>query len=148
MRLSRRLFLGLLPATICLSGCGSKPRVVLYCAEDRDFAVGVLKDFTGDTGLEVMPKFDTEANKSVGLYSESSPRRTAALRRVLEQRDPQTRSACSSRGCWSPTTAPPRRPIPNGRGRRTHLARLRRPARVLIVNTKLVREKERPKKSC
>ncbi len=61
----------------CLPGCGASPatapgsrRVVLYCAQDREFAEDVLKDFTRRTGLEVVPRFDTEANKSVSLYED------------------------------------------------------------------------------
>src|SRR5205085_9672510 len=54
-----------------VSGCGrSKPRVVLYCAQDREFAEGLLADFTKAENLEAVPKFDTEADKSVSLYVE------------------------------------------------------------------------------
>ena len=67
---SRRVFLASLGA-LGLSGCGkAAPRVVLYCAQDREFALGVLETFREYTGLEVVPKFDTEQNKSVGLYTE------------------------------------------------------------------------------
>ena len=56
---------------ILVSGCGkAKPRVVLYCAQDREFAEGLLADFGRDTGIDVALKFDTEAEKSVGLYTE------------------------------------------------------------------------------
>jgi iron(III) transport system substrate-binding protein len=59
-----------------LSGCGTsisgdpKTRVVLYCAQDREFAEDILKEFTTKTGVEVAPRFDTEANKSVSLYED------------------------------------------------------------------------------
>jgi iron(III) transport system substrate-binding protein len=46
------------------------PRVVLYCAQDQDFARDVLEEFRRRTGLAVAPKFDTEADKSVSLYLE------------------------------------------------------------------------------
>jgi len=49
---------------------GSGPRVVLYCAQDREFAEDVLERFRLRTGLRVVPKFDSEANKSVSLYVE------------------------------------------------------------------------------
>ena len=56
-----------------LSGCGrSKERVVLYCAQDREFAEEILPDFTSQTGLEVIPKYDIESEKSVGLALEIS----------------------------------------------------------------------------
>ena len=44
--------------------------MVLYCSQDREFAAGLLEQFSQQTNLPVVPKFDTEANKSVGLYRE------------------------------------------------------------------------------
>src|ERR1051326_7210454 len=71
--MNRRHFLrtaaALAPAVI--AGCRSdKGRVVLYCAQDREFAEELLGDFTSQTGLAVTPKYDTEADKSVSLYEE------------------------------------------------------------------------------
>jgi iron(III) transport system substrate-binding protein len=53
-------------------GCGSsaKYRVVLFCAQDQQFAEASLADFTEKSGLPVAPKFDTEADKSLSLYVE------------------------------------------------------------------------------
>jgi iron(III) transport system substrate-binding protein len=54
-----------------VSGCSaSKPRVVLYSAQDEEFADQLLRDFTQQTGLAVATKYDTEADKSVSLYVE------------------------------------------------------------------------------
>src|SRR5206468_39709 len=54
-----------------LSGCPrAEPRVVLYCSQDREFAVGLLEQFHRQFRLAVVPKFDTEASKSVSLYNE------------------------------------------------------------------------------
>src|SRR5881392_1994883 len=55
-----------------IAGCGPshKNRVVVYCAHDREFAEPILHDFAKETGLEVVPRWDTEANKSVGLYED------------------------------------------------------------------------------
>jgi iron(III) transport system substrate-binding protein len=54
--------------TLGLVGCQRpESRVVVYCAQDREFAERVFADFERETGLAVVPKFDTEANKSVGL---------------------------------------------------------------------------------
>jgi iron(III) transport system substrate-binding protein len=56
----------------CLVGCArsAKDRVVVYCAHDREFAEPILQDFAKQTGLDVVPRWDTEANKSVGLYED------------------------------------------------------------------------------
>ncbi len=48
----------------------SGQRVVLYCAQDQEFAVGILERFRAETGLRVGAKYDTEADKSVSLYLE------------------------------------------------------------------------------
>ena len=65
-----RVWIGWLVA-LTVAGC-SKPeaRVVVYCAQDQEFAEGVFADFTKDTQVAVAPKFDTEANKSVSLAAE------------------------------------------------------------------------------
>jgi iron(III) transport system substrate-binding protein len=54
------------------AGChsGSANRVVVYCAQDREFAEEILNRFTDRTGLQVPARFDTEANKAVGLYED------------------------------------------------------------------------------
>src|SRR5262249_45419699 len=58
---------------VCCPGCprsASEPRVVLYCAQDEEFAVPILEEFRHSSGLTVAPKYDTEADKSVSLYQE------------------------------------------------------------------------------
>ena len=62
---------GMILGIALMVGCGgSKPRVVLYCAQDQEFAEQSLGEFTHRTGLQVAPKYDTEADKSVSLYLE------------------------------------------------------------------------------
>ena len=58
-------------ALLLLTGC-TRPadRVVVYCAQDQEFAAGTFAAFAAETGLAVAPKFDTEANKSVSLVEE------------------------------------------------------------------------------
>ncbi len=69
LRYCRRTFLtvaGLALAT----GCGGPPPpdLVVYAALDGEFSEPILKDFGKEHGLNVAPKFDTEAYKTVGLY--------------------------------------------------------------------------------
>ncbi|MBX7103845.1 MAG: extracellular solute-binding protein [Gemmataceae bacterium] len=52
-------------------GCGRPAeRLVLYCAQDRPFAEGILSGFEKASHVTVDAKYDTEANKSVGLFRE------------------------------------------------------------------------------
>jgi len=44
--------------------------VVVYCALDKEFSDPMLKQFERETGIRVLPKFDQESNKTVGLASE------------------------------------------------------------------------------
>src|SRR5947208_340712 len=41
--------------------------LVVYCAHDAEFSEQVLRDFTRQTGIPVVPRYDTEATKSLGL---------------------------------------------------------------------------------
>jgi iron(III) transport system substrate-binding protein len=52
-----------------LAGCWSStgPEVVVYTALDAEFSQPILREFTADTGIKALPKFDTESTKTVGL---------------------------------------------------------------------------------
>ena len=65
-------FAVVLLALLPMMGCrrDSSQRVVVYCAHDREFAEEILKDFDKQSGLKVDVRWDTEANKSVGLYED------------------------------------------------------------------------------
>jgi len=52
----------------CLSP--SPQEVVVYTALDKDFSQPIFDDFTQQTGITVLAKFDTEATKTVGLVNE------------------------------------------------------------------------------
>jgi iron(III) transport system substrate-binding protein len=67
---TRAVLVALIPLLL-LAGCSKPaPRVVLYSAQDQEFAEKVLAEFTKRTGLAVTPKYDTEATKSVSLTAE------------------------------------------------------------------------------
>ncbi|HQR05800.1 MAG TPA: extracellular solute-binding protein [Gemmatales bacterium] len=65
--LTRFVCLGCL---LLLVGCQSRAneRVVLYCSQDREYAEGILEDFTRKTGIQIDFRGDTESNKSISLY--------------------------------------------------------------------------------
>jgi iron(III) transport system substrate-binding protein len=138
------LLLVLLP-TGC-SGRDDTSRVVLYCALDRDFAEQALDVFHRRTGLAVETKFDSEANKSVGLYEDL----------VREARHPRcdvhwnneilATVRLQRQGLLEPYDSPSAAPYPTRYKARDHTwhafaAR----ARVLLVNTDLVPTAERPR---
>jgi iron(III) transport system substrate-binding protein len=55
-----------LPALTSAKRVLSKP-VVVYCAQDQDFAEPLLKQFERESGIKVRAVFDSEAVKTVGL---------------------------------------------------------------------------------
>lgn len=66
--MNRRMFLGLgLAIPLGCTGRGAN-RVVVYCAQDREFAEAVFSQVADR--ISIVPKYDTEAQKSVSLYEE------------------------------------------------------------------------------
>jgi iron(III) transport system substrate-binding protein len=71
----RRLGLGFAAvSTILISGCDSTPAsgnrsgtVTVYTALDREFSAPILEAYAQRTGVRVLPKFDVESTKTVGL---------------------------------------------------------------------------------
>jgi iron(III) transport system substrate-binding protein len=100
--------------------------VVVYSALDREFSEPILDEFTKRTGIQVVPKFDVESTKTVGLtqaiIAESNRPRCDVFwnNEILNSYPPMYRSAD---GVW------------HGFAGR---------ARVLLVNTKLVADADRP----
>ncbi len=54
---------------LALPGCWSRGsrQVIIYSALDSEFSEPVLADFENKTRIKVLPKFDTESTKTVGL---------------------------------------------------------------------------------
>jgi iron(III) transport system substrate-binding protein len=137
------LALGLLAA----GGCApAKSRVVLYCAQDREFAEELLRDFTAASGLEVASKFDTEANKSVSLYVELLHEKDRPRCDVHWNNEILSTLRLQRQGLLEPYDSPSAAPYPAAAKAPDHTwhafaAR----ARVLLVNAKLVPVAVRPR---
>jgi iron(III) transport system substrate-binding protein len=128
------------------AGCGgSRPRVVLYCAQDKVFAEPVLEEFTRRTGIAVAPKFDTEAQKSVGLYAELVQERDRPRGDVHWNNEIIWSIKLQRQGILEPYASPSAAAFPasaKAADDTWHAFAAR--ARILIVNTDLVAEAERP----
>ncbi len=66
-----RHLLGVIAVALC-AGCGGdregpRPRVVVYSSLDREFSEPLLKAYAQKAGVELLPKFDVESTKTVGL---------------------------------------------------------------------------------
>lgn len=128
------------------SGCRHEtPRVVLYCGQDREFAEGVLADFTQQTGITVDLRCDTEADKSVSLYEALVRERAAPRCDVFWNNEILHVMRLAKAGLLEPYASPaaadfPAWTRPADRSWQAFAAR----ARILLVDARLP-EAERPK---
>jgi iron(III) transport system substrate-binding protein len=133
---------------LALVGCwsGSAEEVVVYAALDREFSEPVLNDFSKSSGIAVLPKYDDESTKSVGLTNiiiqEASRPRCDVFwnNEILNTLRLERQGFLEAYHSPAAAAYPEMYRSPDGTwhgfaGR----------ARVLIVNTKLVPEAERPK---
>jgi iron(III) transport system substrate-binding protein len=134
-------------ATILLASCSRPaPRVVLYCAQDQEFAETVLDEFTKRSGLPVVPTFDTEAAKSVGLAKQLAMEAQRPRCDVHWNNEILGTIRLQRQGVYEPYISPAAEPYPAWAkpADRTWTAFAAR-ARVIVVNTKHVSEADRPK---
>jgi iron(III) transport system substrate-binding protein len=144
VRLVLLSLLALLPAAG--SGCNSGPRMVLYCAQDQEFADKILADFHKKTGVEVAPKFDTEADKSVSLYVELVREKDRPRCDVFWNNEILSTIRLQRQKLLEPYASPAAKPYPDeDRAKDDTWHAFATRARVLLVNTKLVKEADRPK---
>jgi iron(III) transport system substrate-binding protein len=129
----------------CQFGDSPQPEVVVYAALDREFSEPVLDDFARKTGIRVLPKYDVESTKTVGLTSAiiaeaARPRcdvfwNNEILNTLrLEERGLLAAYHSPAAGAYPEMYRSPAGTWHGFAGR----------ARVLIVNTELVQEDERP----
>jgi iron(III) transport system substrate-binding protein len=133
---------------VAVIGCQkSGPRVVVYCAQDREFAEGVFEDFHLETRIAVAPKFDTEANKSVSLAAELEREADRPRCDVHWNNEIIGTIRLARQGIYEPYYSPsaaayPDWTRPSTKAWQAFASR----ARVLIVNAKLLpNEADRPK---
>jgi iron(III) transport system substrate-binding protein len=140
--------LRLLPIlALAIAGC-QKPesRVVLYCAQDEEFAEPLFAGFKAESGLAIAPKYDTEANKSVSLSRELESEREHPRCDVHWNNEIINTIRLARQGNYEPYSSPRSAAFPDWTrpAEKTWQAFAAR-ARVLIVNIDLVPEAERPK---
>ncbi len=129
------------------AGCGkSEERVVLYCAQDQEFAEGILREFTARTGLKVAPKYDTEADKSVSLYVELVSEKDRPRCDVHWNNEILATIRLERQGMLEPYSSPSLEGLDAPfRGKHGTWTGFAGRARILIVNTQLVPEADWPR---
>jgi iron(III) transport system substrate-binding protein len=132
---------------LALTGCGRRDaRVVLYCAQDREFAEAILADFERNAGLRVDAKYDTEAQKTVGLARELEAETDRPRADVFWNNEPINTIRLQRLGVLEPYASPNAASFPDWtRPAEKSWQAFAERARVLIVNTQILpNEADRP----
>jgi iron(III) transport system substrate-binding protein len=132
---------------VLLPGCSGCRRadVVVYCAHDREFAEPIFQRFEAKTSLKLDKRYDTEANKSVGLYEDLI--REAARPRcdVHWNNEILATIRLQQKGVLQPYDSPAAKPFPARYKADDHTwTAFAARARVLLVNTERVKVAEMP----
>lgn len=127
-------------------GCGtSSPRVVVYCAQDQEFADQIFVDFKTSAQLSVAAHYDTEANKTVVLYDELVREKRRPRCDVFWNNEIIATIRLERQGLLEAYRSPSAAPFPASSKSKDGLWQaFAARARVLIVNTQLVKAGDMP----
>src|SRR5262249_8196285 len=126
------------------AGCaGPRERVIVYSAQDPEFADELFRIFTDRTGIAPAAVYDTEANKSVSLYAQLVNEKDRPRCDVWWNNEILGPTRLDRLGILEPYVSPAAADYPPSTHSASHTwqAFASRP-RVLIVNTDLVPKPE------
>jgi iron(III) transport system substrate-binding protein len=149
---------GILVACLAAPGCwsdvptakspsppASKGRVVVYSALDREFAEPILTAYEAKTGVEVAAKYDVESTKTVGLTNLIMAEATHPRCDLFWNNEILNTLRLKQKGLLAPFKPAHAEELPaTFRAKDGTWYGFAARARVLIVNTKLVAESDRP----
>ncbi len=130
-----------------LVGCrpASTEEVVVYTALDQEFSEPHFVDYQAQTGRAVVPKFDTEANKTVGLTEAILAERDRPRCDVFWNNEILNTLRLQKEGLLEPYVPAGADKYPEQyRSREGYWSGFAARARVFLVNTDLLPEGERP----
>jgi iron(III) transport system substrate-binding protein len=128
------------------SASGSTPRVVVYSALDREFAEPVLKAYAKQTGVEVLPKFDVESTKTVGLTNLLLAEASRPRCDLFWNNEILNTLRLKEKGLLAPFRPSHAGDVPDTfKDKDGTWYGFASRARILLVNTRLVAEADRPK---
>ena len=130
-----------------LSACGGHSRqVIVYTSVDQPFAEPVLQSFQQETGVNVRPVYDVEAAKTTGLVNRLIAEKSRPQADVFWSSDTVRTLILKRRGVLAPYRSPSAEAIPvQFRDPERYWTGFAARARLLLVNTHLVKDSEMPK---
>ena len=133
---------------LAMGGCssGSRDEVVVYAALDREFSEPILNDFTKETGIAVVAKYDVESTKTVGLTQAIMAETNRPRCDVFWNNEILNTIRLEEKGLLAVYRSPAAESYPEQfRSKDGAWHGFAGRARVLIVNTKVVPKEEMPK---
>ncbi len=130
-------------------GCtdGSRRRVVLYTSTDQTEVRGIIEAFERKTGIEVMPVFDTEAQKTTGLAMRILAEAARPQADVFWNNELSRTLLLLGKGALAPYKSPSAADIPpEWKDSAAGWAAFSWRARVIVYNTDSVPHAEAPRK--
>jgi len=144
----RRIGLFLAVAALAaVTGCGGKqqPEVVVYTALDRGFSEPILQEFEKTTGIKARVKYDVEATKTVGLVSAIRAECERPRCDVFWNNEIVNTIRLKNEGLLTPYRPKAAEPFPAVfKDPEGHWSGFAARARVLLVNTNIVKAGEEP----
>lgn len=149
MNSKRLLMVAAFASVIGTPSCSESPdarnEVVVYSSVDEIFARPIAERFERETGIRVRLVPDTEETKSTGLLNRLIAEKTRPQADVFWSGDPVRAAILKSRGISAPYRSPEAAGLPemysDADGYWTAFSAR---ARILIYNTRLVAERDRP----
>jgi iron(III) transport system substrate-binding protein len=158
---SRTIGFCLALATAAVVGCGTDERVpesrtasgpagsgtiVVYTALDREFSEPILTAYEKKRGVEILAKYDTESTKTVGLTNSIIAEASSPRCDLFWNNEILNTIRLKEKGLLAPFSPAHAADLPETfRARDRTWYGFAARGRILIVNTKLVPEAERPK---
>ena len=130
-----------------LAGCGGGERggVVVYSSLDPEFSAPVLDAYANETGVDVKRKFDVESTKSVGLTERIIQEAARPRCDLFWNNEILNTLRLKRKGLLQPWNPPNGADIPDEfKAKDGTWYGFAARARILLVNTKLVADSERP----
>jgi iron(III) transport system substrate-binding protein len=120
--------------------------VVVYSSQDREFGQPILRDYAKRTGVEVLPKFDVESTKTVGLANDIIAEASRPRCDLFWNNEILNTLRLGRKGLLAPFHPPSAEGYPAAfKAKDGTWYGFAGRARILIVNTQLVTEADRPK---
>lgn len=147
---SARCTLAMAVVALASGGCASREnstsRVVVYASLDREFSEPILKEYTKKTGVKVDGKYDVESTKTIGLTQILVAESGSPRCDLFWNNEIVNTIRLGRKGLLAPYSPPAAASYPDAFKAKDHTwYGLAARARIIIVNTSLVPEADRPK---